>query len=261
MDVTEVSVITFVHENGAIGRKFTIKTFCGGCGIFDYDGDGDLDLYLVNGAALPGFESDTTPTNRLYRNDGVESGWTFTDVTEEAGVGDVGYGFGCAVGDVDNDGDLDLYVTNFGVSVLYLNDGDAAFTEVTQRAGVGDDRLNTSAAFVDTDQDGDLDLFVCAYTNFDLSDGQVCTQADGSVIYCGPENYLGAPDKLYRNNGDGTFTDVSRASGIYSEEGKGLGVITTDHDGDGDVDIFVANDLVENFLFKNTGTAVSRRSL
>jgi len=174
-------------------------------------------------------------------------------VTEEAGVGDAGYGFGCAVGDVDNDGDPDLYVTNFGANVLYLNNGDATFSDVTEKAGVGDDRLNTSAAFVDVDQDGDLDLFVCAYTNFDLNDGQVCTQSDGSVIYCGPENYMGASDTLYRNNGDGTFTDVSRASGIYSEEGKGLGVITTDHDGDGDVDIFVANDLVENFLFENMG--------
>ncbi len=252
-DVTDEKGISFVHENGASGRKFTIETFCGGCGIFDYDGDGDLDIYLVNGARLPGFESDAVPTNRLYRNDGADADWTFTDVTEEAGVGDTGYGFGCAVGDFDNDGDPDLYVTNFGANVLYQNNGDGSFTDVTGRAGVGDVRLNTSAAFVDTDQDGDLDLFVCAYTNFDLDDGQVCTQADGSVIYCGPENYLGAPDKLYRNNGDGTFSDVSEATGIHSDEGKGLGVITTDHDGDGDVDIFVANDLVENFLFDNVG--------
>jgi hypothetical protein len=253
VDVTEEKGISFVHENGASGRKFTVETFCGGCGIFDYDGDGDLDLYLVNGAALPGFEAEVTPRNRLYRNDGAESGWTYTDVTDQAGVGDPGYGFGCSVGDYDNDGDLDLYVTNFGPNVLFLNNGDGTFTDVTAKAGVGDDRLNTSAAFVDTDQDGDLDLFVCAYTDFDLNDGQVCTQADGSIIYCGPENYSGSSDRLYRNNGDGTFSDVSKEAGIYSDEGKGLGVIATDHDGDGDVDIFVANDLVENFLFENVG--------
>jgi hypothetical protein len=245
--------IDFTHENGATGKKYTVETFCGGCGIFDYDGDGDLDVYLVNGAALPGFESDTMPTNRLYRNDGAESGWTFTDVTDEAGVGDTGYGFGCAVGDYDNDGNLDLYVTNFGANVLYRNNGDGTFTDVTSTVAVGDDRLNTSAVFVDKDQDGDLDLYVCAYTNYDLNDGQVCTQSDGSLIYCGPENYYGSPDKLYRNNGDGTFTDVTTETGVYSEEGKGLGVIATDHDGDGDADIFVANDLVENFLFENQG--------
>lgn len=253
VDVTEEVGISFVHENGASGRKFVVETFCGGCGVFDYDGDGDLDLYFVNGAALPGFEAEAAPRNRLYRNDGAVSGWTFTDVTGQAGVGDIGYGFGCSVGDYDNDGDLDLYVTNFGPNVLYLNNGDGTFTDVTEEAGVGDDRLNTSAAFVDTDQDGDLDLFVCSYTNFDLNDGQVCRQADGSIIYCGPEYYFGSSDKLYRNNGDGTFSDVSKEAGIYSEEGKGLGVIATDHDGDGDVDIFVANDLVENFLFENVG--------
>jgi hypothetical protein len=253
VDVTEEVGVSFVHENGASGRKFMVETFCGGCGVFDYDGDGDLDLYFVNGAALPGFELEAAPRNRLYRNDGAVSGWTFTDVTTQAGVGDAGYGFGCSIGDYDNDGDLDLYVTNFGPNVLYLNNGDGTFTDVTEEAGVGDDRLNTSAAFVDTDQDGDLDLFVCSYTNFDLNDGQVCTQADGSIIYCGPENYFGSSDKLYRNNGDGTFSDVSKEAGIYSEEGKGLGVIATDHDGDGDVDIFVANDLVENFLFENVG--------
>jgi hypothetical protein len=254
-DVTKEKGISFVHENGASGRKFTVETFCGGCGVFDYDGDGDLDLYLVNGAPLPGFDK-AVPGNRLYRNEGAASGWSFTDVTDVAGVGDRGYGFGCAVGDYDNDGDLDLYVTNFGPNVLYLNNGDGTFTDVTEKARVGDDRLNTSAAFVDTDQDGDLDLYVCAYTDFDLEDGQVCTQSDGSVIYCGPENYFGSSDILYRNNGDGTFSDVSKLSGIYSEEGKGLGVITTDHDGDGDIDLFVANDLVENFLFENTGEGV-----
>ncbi len=252
-DVTEAVGVSFVHENGASGRKFTIETFCGGCGVFDYDGDGDLDLYLVNGAPLPGFDAVAVPVNRLYRNDGEASGWSFTDVTDEAGVGDAGYGFGCAVGDFDNDGDLDLYVTNFGPNVLFSNNGDGTFTDITEGAGVGDPRLNTSAAFVDTDQDGDLDLYVCAYTDFDLDDGQVCTQSDGSVIYCGPENYFGASDILYRNNGDGTFTDISKPSGIYSDEGKGLGIITTDHDGDGDIDLFVANDLVENFLFENSG--------
>lgn len=253
VEVGEARGIDFVHENGASGKKYTIESFCGGCGLFDYDGDGDLDVYLVNGAPLPGFVANETPVNRLFRNDGAESGWTFTDVTAEAGVGDTGYGFGCAVGDVDNDGDLDLYVTNFGPNVLYLNNGDGTFTDVTETAGVGDDRLNTSAAFVDADQDGDLDLYVCAYTNFDLDDGQVCTQSDGSIIYCGPENYYGSPDILYRNNGDGTFTDVTREAGVYSEEGKGLAVIATDHDDDGDVDIFVANDLVENFLWENVG--------
>ena len=252
IDVTKERGIDFVQVNGASGKKYSIETMGGGVGLFDYDGDGDLDAYLVNGASLPGFETSETPVNRLFRNEGADAGWTFVDVTEDAGVGDPGYGMGCAVGDYDNDGDLDLYVTNFGANVLYRNKGDGTFEDVTASAGVGDAQWTSSAAFLDYDADGDLDLYSLNYVQFTLETNKLCPGQDGKYGYCSPDVYDGGVDVLYRNDGNGTFTDVSEQVGIH-REGRGMGLVSTDFDRDGDLDIYVANDEMENFLYDNLG--------
>ena len=254
VDVTDQVGIDFVHVNGASGEKYAVETMCAGCGLLDYDGDGDLDVYLVNGAALPGFEEDEAPVNRLYRNDGSASGWAFFDVTVASGAGDPGYGMGCSAGDYDNDGNLDLYVTNFGSNALYQNRGDGTFRDVTQEAGVGGDRWSSSSVFVDYDRDGDLDLYVVNYVDFRLEDNRFCDLRNlGIRAYCHPDVYPGAPDALYRNDGGGAFRDVTQEAGVYRPGGRGLGVVCTDYDRDGDLDIYVANDSMENYLFANLG--------
>ena len=252
VDVTSERGIDFVQVNGASGRKYSIETMGGGVGLFDYDGDGDLDVYLVNGAEIPGFSLESPALNRLFRNDAADSGWSFTDVTEESGVGDPGYGMGCAVGDYDNDGDVDLYVTNFGPNVLYRNNGDGTFEDVTESAGVGDAQWSSSAGFLDYDADGHLDLISLGYVQFTYETNRLCPGPDGKPGYCSPDVYDGAYDVLYKNQGDGTFKDVTRESGLY-REGRGLGVVASDFDRDGDLDIYVANDEMENFLYDNLG--------
>lgn len=249
VDVTQEAGIDFVYVNGASGQKYMPEPMGSGAAFFDYDNDGDLDLYIVNGAPFPGYHCSEIPRNALYRNNGDG---TFTDVTDEAGVGDAHYGMGVAVGDYDNDGDLDLYVTNFGPNVLYRNNGDGTFTDVTKEAGVGDDGWGTNAAFVDYDLDGDLDLYVANYIEFDVRHNKVCLQ--GNVrAYCGPTAYPGQSGILYRNNGDGTFTDVTKEAGLCTTEGRQLGAVWGDYDNDGDPDMFVANDKTPNFLFRNNG--------
>ncbi|RKU06390.1 hypothetical protein C6503_26100 [Candidatus Poribacteria bacterium] len=217
-----------------------------GVALFDFDNDDDLDLYLVNGSDLPGTTSRIPPTNRLYRNDGD----TFTDVTTQASVGNTGYGLGCCVGDYNNDGFTDLYVTNFGANVLYRNNGDGTFTDVTESTGVGGNQFSSGCAFVDLDTDGYLDLYVVNYVQFDPATNPECTRR-GIRTYCTPEALQGAADILYRNNGNGTFTDVTATVGISGADGKGLGVVCGDIDNDGDMDIFVANDTTPNFLYRN----------
>jgi len=256
VDGSESSGITFVHVTGASGKKYVMECVSSGCGLLDFDDDGDLDVYMVNGAPLPGFRPSTTPRNRLYRNEGREKGWTFTDVTESAGVGDAAYGMGCAVGDYDNDGDVDLYVTNYGANVLYQNQGDGTFTDVTAKAGVGvkDDRWSSSAAFLDFDRDGHLDIYVVNYVDYHLDNNWRCTFPGTDIqTYCHPDFYPPVADVLYRNNGDGTFTDFTKEAGVYSQEGKGLGLVCGDFDQDGAPDIYVANDSVAHFLFLNRG--------
>lgn len=252
IEVASERGISFTQTNGASGKKYSVETMGGGVGLFDFDGDGDLDAYLVNGAVLPGFETDLISINKLFRNDGAESGWSFTDVTEFAGVGDPGYGMGCAVGDYDNDGDLDLYVTNFGPNVLYRNNGDGSFSDVTHETGTGDSQWSSSAGFLDYDADGDLDLYSVSYVQFTLETNKLCPGTDGKPGYCSPDVYEGAHDVLYRNDGDGSFTDVSEASGVH-REGRGMGIVASDFDRDGDLDIYVANDEMENFLYDNQG--------
>ncbi|MBM3238040.1 CRTAC1 family protein [Candidatus Poribacteria bacterium] len=248
-DVTSQSGIRFQHEDGRSGEKYFLETLGAGAAWFDYDRDGDLDIYFVNGADLPGMHSPVPPTNTLYRNNGDG---TFTDVTSSAGVGDGSYGFSCAVGDYDNDGWEDLYVTNFGPNVLYHNNADGTFTDVTAKAGVGDERWGAAAAFADYDNDGDIDLFVANYVDFKLENNPVCKRLNVR-LHCSPEVFDGTPGVLYRNNGDGTFTDVTQKAGLFNPNDKGMGVSWCDYDNDGDIDLFVANDRTPDRLYRNNG--------
>ena len=250
VDVTESAGITFVHTDGRSGVRLFNEFLGSGGGFFDYDGDGDLDIYLVNGAIQTGEGQEQTPHNVLYRNNGDN---TFTDVTNEAGVGSRAYGTGAAVGDYDNDGDIDLYVANFGEDQLYQNNSDGTFTDVTTHAQVGNSNWGTSCAFADVDNDGDLDLYVANYAAYTLKDDIRCEER-GVHVYCGPHAYPAVHDTFYKNNGDGTFTDVSvlsRPSDLIPQHG--LGVTFGDYDADGDTDLYVANDQDPNFLFQNGG--------
>ncbi len=249
-DITAELGVEFRHVNGESGQKYFIEPIGSGVVLFDFDNDEDLDLYLVNGSDLPGRTSPVIPTNRLYRNDGD----TFTDVTIQAAVGDTGYGLGGCVGDYNNDGFTDLYVTNYGSNVLYRNNGDSTFTDVTQSTGTAGNQFSSGCAFVDIDTDGYLDLYVVNYVQFDPERNPECTR-QGIPTYCTPEALQGAADILYRNNGDGTFTDITAAAGISGTSGKGLGVVCGDVDNDGDIDVFVANDTTPNFLYLNDSDA------
>ena len=245
-DVTAELGIEFRHVNGESGKKYFIEPIGSGVALFDYDNDGDVDLYFVNGSDLPGMTSSIPPTNRFYCN----KGGIFTDITDEVSVGDTGYGLGCCVGDYNNDGFTDLYVTNYGPNVLYRNNGDGTFTDVTATAGVAGDQFSSGCAFVDVNADGYLDLYVVNYVQFDPETNPECSR-QGIPTYCTPEALPGVADVLYRNNGDGTFTDDSESAGVGTANGKGLGVVCGDVDNDGDVDIFVANDTTPNFLYRN----------
>ena len=251
VDVTQEAGIHWKHTDGRSGQKYFMETLGSGAAFFDYDADGDPDLYFVNGAPLPGYVAQAVPTNCLYRNNGDG---TFTDVTEESGVGDTGYGHGCAVGDYNNDGQLDLYVTNYGTNRLYRNNGDGTFTDVAEIAGVTEPRWSSSCAFADYDRDGNLDLYVVNYIVFDIEENPWCgLKEKGIRAYCEPDNFPAQSDTLFRNNGDGTFTDVTKSAGIYRTTGKGLGVVWGDYNNDGVPDVYVANDSTENFFYHNNG--------
>ena len=250
---TEVG-IHFKHHNGARGQRYFIEPLGGGTAFLDYNNDGFQDIYLVNGADLSSLtekqpEEIEPPRNALYRNNGDG---TFTDVTMEAGVADTGYGMGCAVGDYDNDGFPDLYVTNFGANVFFRNNGDGTFTNVTKGTDTGDIRWGASCAFVDYDNDGFLDLYVTNYVKYDIESDQVCMDK-GVRVYCDPRLYEGELDVLYHNNGDGTFTDVTESAGFSEATGRGLALAWGDYDDDGDMDIYIANDADQNFLYRNNG--------
>ena len=256
-DQTAAAGIDFQHVFGDLQKKYIVEAKGGGAGFFDYDADGDIDLYIVNGATLDTYRDKSGPGNALYRNLGDG---TFDDVSTEARVDDAGWGNGCAVGDIDNDGFRDLYVTNYGDNVLYRNLGDGSFTDISATSGTPGNQYSTSAAFLDYDNDGDLDLYVAHYVVFDVDDmpddatqEKLCVFL-GGVVYCGPGGMPGTRDVLYRNEGDNAFTDVSAAAGIGQASDKyGLGVVPEDYDGDGDLDLFVANDATPNLLFQNEG--------
>ncbi|MFP6740741.1 MAG: CRTAC1 family protein [Alphaproteobacteria bacterium] len=236
--------LDFVHYNGFSGHYYYVETFGPGSAFFDYDGDGWQDIYLVNGSYLEGLAPNSLPVNQLYRNQGDG---TFSNHSATTGAADPGYGMGVAAADFDNDGDQDLYLTNFGSNALYRNDG-GRYVDITTATGVGDPRWSTSAAFLDFDLDGDLDLYVANYVDFDLDRNIICKE--GKIrTYCRPQAYQPLGDILYRNDGTG-FADVTRAAGIELE-GRGLGVALSDFDWDGDTDIYVANDGMMNFLYEN----------
>jgi hypothetical protein len=246
------------HYAGRSPARHMVEINGSGGGFLDYDGDGHLDVYLLDGAPLPETPAaETEHGNRLYRNDGKGR---FAPVPGAAGLDGDGYGFGIATGDVDNDGDTDVFVTSYGPDALFLNDGAGRFVDVTGSAGVGDPRWNTSATFLDYDLDGALDLYVTAYLDYRPETYKVC-RTFGIQVYCGPDSFEGIPDRLYRNAGGGRFEDVSGAAGISAHAGKGLGVVAGDIDDDGDTDLYVANDGTANLLFVNeldSGRAVFR---
>jgi enediyne biosynthesis protein E4 len=256
-DVTAKSGIRFKHETSRTSQKYLPESMGAGVAMFDYDNDGWLDLFFVNGAKLQDpmprgaspDKSDARYWNRLYHNnrDG-----TFTDVTDKAGLQGRLYGMGVATGDYDNDGNVDLLVTNLGGNILYHNNGDGTFTDVTAKAGVGGSGWCTGACFVDYDRDGQLDLIVTRYVEWDFSSDIYCGEhKPGYRAYCHPDQFNAITHLVFHNNGDGTFTDVSKKCGIERSPGKGLGVAIDDFDGDGWPDIFVANDSVAEQLFRN----------
>ena len=251
VDYTKLSGIKFIHVNGMSEQKYLPETMGSGCLFFDYDNDGFLDIFLVNsGTSCANINIPRTQLNeinRLYRNNG---NGTFSDVTLKVGMDiNFGFGMGCISADYDNDGDNDLYLTNFGMNQLYQNNGDGTFTDVTKQAGVANAHWSVSASFGDYNLDGFLDLYVANYLDYNIQTAHPCA-LEGVHIYCGPHEYPGASDTLYRNNGDGTFTDITTRSGVKNN-GKGLGVIFTDYNNDGYPDIFVANDAVEDYLYRN----------
>jgi hypothetical protein len=241
------SGISWTHTAGKSPAKYLPETTGAGCAFLDYDNDGWMDIYLVNSGPCDFFRPTKPLRNALYRNnrDG-----TFTDVTDKAGVLGGGYGQGVAVGDYDGDGFPDLYVTQYGSSILYRNNGDGTFTDVTAQAGVSAPGWASSAAWFDYDNDGRLDLFVCRFADYSQLRQQPCNHS-GTPEYCVPRLYAPMPSWLFHNNGDGTFTDVSKESGIAAVAGKAWGVVATDIDNDGRMDLFVSNDTVPNFLFLN----------
>ncbi len=247
--------IDFRHHDGASGRYYMVEADGGGVVVFDHDDDGDEDVFLIDGGRLPGYEGEA-PRSRLFRNDGPRDGkLAFTDVTTGSGLKVEGYGSGGAAGDVDGDGDLDLYVTAFGPNRLFVNRGDGTFIENGAEAGVDDPLWGSSAAFADVDRDGDLDLYVANYVDFSLDHNIACGDQRRKIRgYCGPDVYNGQPDRFYLGTGDGTFEDAGEHGPLRGNaRGAGLALSFADFDGDGWIDLYVANDLTPNTFFRNLG--------
>jgi hypothetical protein len=252
-DVTKEAGINFKHSYGDFDLSNIVEGTGAGAIFFDYNGDGWLDIYFVNGCWLKEVNDNRGRilrdklTNALYRNN---KDGTFSDVTEEAGVGDKSFGFGCSAADFDKDGDLDLYVLNYGPNVLYRNNGDGTFTDISKSSGLANSSWSLSAPWFDYDGDGDLDVYVANYLEYDSGKFRSYYAAAG---YPGPLSYRGQPDALYRNNGDGTFTDVTRTAGIFQPNGRAMSATIVDLDNDGFLDLYVPNDNMENYYFRNKG--------
>ncbi|HEX8684895.1 MAG TPA: VCBS repeat-containing protein, partial [Pyrinomonadaceae bacterium] len=248
-DVTAEAGIRFRHNNGAAGKKYLPETLGAGAAFLDYDNDGWLDILLVNSTSWPGDKGPAT-SSALYRNQGDG---TFRDATREAGLAASLYGIGCAVGDYDNDGNADIYITAIGPDRLYRNTGGGKFQDVTQRAGLGDPGFGTSAAWFDYDRDGRLDLFVANYVEWSPEADVTCTLDGTNKSYCTPQKYKGQSPALYHNRGDGRFENVTARAGLNDPTSKALGVALLDYDDDGNLDLFVANDTEPNRLYRNHG--------
>ena len=252
VDVTAEAGIKFLHQNSPTPRKHVVETMGSSCAFLDFDADGHLDIFLVNGGWTPGTDKNLSFDHALLRN---RADGTFQNVTTKAGIeSNQHYGMGVAVGDYDNDGFDDLFVTHFGgLDILYRNQGNGTFGNATRVAKVGGDgRWSTSAAFLDYDHDGYLDLYVASYLDHSFQNSPICKEGS-LLVNCSPKTFNGVPDVLYRNQGDGTFVEVSEKAGIALPGGKGLGVVPLDYNRDGLVDVYVANDQVDNFLFENQG--------
>jgi len=256
VDATREAGLERKTVSGGSAKRFILESTGSGAAFFDCDGDGDLDLYVVDGSTFATYADRSGPGNVLYRNEGRG---VFAEVV--AGVEDRGWGVGVTVGDYDGDGHRDLYVTNYGANLLYSNLGDGTFTDRSEQAGIEGDDFSTSAAFFDYDGDGDLDLYVTNYVVFaiepllqDPDFDDPCMYLGGLRVFCGPQGMVGGRDRLYRNEGDGTFVDATSASGVGSANAYyGLGVVPADFDEDGDLDLFVANDETPNVLYRNEG--------
>jgi len=252
-DVTKEAGINFKHSYGDFDLSNIVEGTGAGAMFFDYNGDGWLDIYFVNGCWLKDVNDNRGRTlrgklgNSLYRNN---MNGTFSDVTKEAGVGHEGFGFGCSAADFDKDGDLDLYVLNYGPNVLYRNNGDGTFTDISESSGLANSSWSVSAPWFDYDGDGDLDVYVANYLEYDSGKFRSYYAAAG---YPGPLSYRGQPDALYRNNSNGTFTDVTKEAGIFQPNGRAMSATVADINNDGFLDIYVTNDAMENYYFKNTG--------
>jgi len=252
-DVTKNADINFKHSYGDFDLSNIVEGTGAGAMFFDYNDDGWLDIYFVNGSWLKtvndnrGRNLRDKLTNSLYRNN---KDGTFSDITEKAGVGEKGFGFGCSAADFDEDGDLDLYVLNYGPNVFYRNNGDGTFTDISESSGLANSNWSLSAPWFDYDGDGDLDVYVANYLEYDSGKFRSYYAAAG---YPGPLSYRGQPDALYRNNGDGTFTDVTKEAGIFQPNGRAMSATIADLNNDGLLDIYIPNDAMENYFFKNTG--------
>ncbi len=270
-DITTATGLDFRHVNGMTGQRYFVEMMGAGGALLDYDGDGDLDLYAAQGhpldlaAPTPGPGTPPPPghpTGRLYRNRRIEDGAAaqgaggirFEDVTDASGLRAGGYGMGAAPGDYDNDGDVDLYLTNWGANQLWRNEGDGTFADVTVASGAGDPGWSTGASWFDYDRDGWLDLMVVNYDAYSLENDHPCfSSGSGRRDYCGPKAYPPEPDRLLRNRGDGTFEDVTLPAGIAAADGPALGVVAADFNGDGWLDVYVANDAADNQMWINDG--------
>ena len=251
-NVARSAGLDFVLENSPTPRKHMIETMTGGVAAFDYNNDGLMDIFFVNGAAIPSLQKESPKyLNRLFRNEG---GMKFVDVTAEAGVGGEGYSMGAAVGDFDNDGHSDLFVAGVYHNILYRSLGNGKFEDITQQAGIKSDKWSVAAAWLDYDNDGWLDLFVVNYAKFSINDDRFCGDRERNIrAYCHPMYFEGLTNTLYRNRRDGTFEDVTEKSGIGGYIGRGMGISTADYDNDGFMDVYVTNDNQANFLFHNRG--------